>query len=98
MITLGGTMSCRTRLLNHQYILQDPETRRDALNHYLRTPQFTYENILREFWQQQQTQILQETQRKAAEQEAKEREMRMLAEQHRQIARPDGQGLQPRRY
>ncbi|KAH9966319.1 hypothetical protein BGW80DRAFT_733399 [Lactifluus volemus] len=76
----------------------DPEMRRVALNQYLRTPKYTYENILREFWQQQQTQILQENQRKAAEQEAKEREMRMLAEQHRQIARPDGQGMQPRRY
>jgi hypothetical protein len=58
---------------------------------------FNYEDILREFWQQQ-TQAIREAQRKAAEKEAKEKEIRMLAEQHRQIARSDGQGLQPRRF
>jgi len=76
---------------------RDPETRRDALNRYLQTPQYTYESIVREFWLQQ-TQSLHEAQRKATEKEAMERERRKLAEQHRQIARADGQGLQPRRF
>lgn len=81
----------------------DPRTRRDALNRYLQTPKFTYEGIVRAFWQQQQqqTQNMLDAQRKAAEKEAIEREMRLRAEQQRQMARPDGHGQgsqQPRRY
>ncbi|KAH9017567.1 hypothetical protein EDB85DRAFT_2015559 [Lactarius pseudohatsudake] len=79
----------------------DPQMRRDALNRYLQTPKFTYEGIVRAFWQQQQSQGIVEAQRKAAEKEAIEREMRLRAEQQRQMARPDGQGQgsqQPRRF
>ncbi|KAI0291507.1 hypothetical protein B0F90DRAFT_1776640 [Multifurca ochricompacta] len=80
----------------------DPQTRRDALNRYLQTPKITYESIVHAFLQQQQQQQqaknMMEAQKKAAEKEALEREMRMRAEQQRHISRPDGQGLQPRRF
>jgi len=54
--------------------------------------------------QQQQTQQLQhaqsqyEAQKKGAERDAMEREMRMRAEQQRQFARSDRHGLQPKRF
>jgi len=58
----------------------DPQTRRDALNHHLLTPKFTYEGIVRAYWQQQ-SQNMVDAQKKAAEKEAMEREMRLRAEQ-----------------
>ena len=72
--------------------------RRDALNHYLQTPKFTYEGIVRAFWQQQSQSML-DAQRKAAEKEAMERSR--AEQQQRQLARPDGHGQgsqQPRRF
>jgi hypothetical protein len=78
----------------------DPQTRRDALNHYLQTPKFSYEGIVRAFWQQQ-SQSMVDAQRKAAEKEAMEREMRSRAEQQQRLGRPDGHGQgsqQPRRF
>jgi hypothetical protein len=79
-------------------MLQNPLERRDALNHYLKTPKITYEGILRDALQQQQMQNQQESQKKVAEMEAMERAKRMYAEQQRQFARLDGQGNQPRRF
>jgi len=70
------------------------------LNRHLQTPKFTYEGIVRAFWQQQSQSVV-DAQRKAAEKEAMEREMRLRAEQQRQMARPDGHGQgsqQPRRF
>lgn len=82
--------------------LQDPQMRRDALNRHFQTPKVTYESIVRAFWQQQQSQNAVDAQRKAAEKEAMEREMRLRAEQQRQLGgRPDGHGQgsqQPRRF
>jgi hypothetical protein len=85
--------------------LQDPQTRRDALNRYLRTPKFTSEGIVRAFWQQQQLQLQiqqqmqshYEAQKKGAERDAMEREMRLRAEQQHQSARSDRHGVQSRR-
>jgi hypothetical protein len=54
--------------------------------------------------QVQQTQQIQhaqsqyEAQKKGAESDAMEREMRVRAEQQRQFGRPDGHGLQSRRF
>jgi len=77
----------------------NPLERRDALNHYLKTPKITYEGILRDaLHQQQQIQSQHEAQKKAAEIEAIERAKRMYAEQQRQFARLDSQGNQPRRF
>jgi hypothetical protein len=80
--------------------LQDPQMRRDALNRHFQTPKITYEGIVRAFWQQQSQNAI-DAQRKAAEKEAMEREMRLRAEQQRQLGRPDGHGQgsqQPRRF
>ncbi|KAH9052722.1 hypothetical protein EDB87DRAFT_374195 [Lactarius vividus] len=101
---VSNRLSCpeKENTIERASALQDPQTRRDALNRYLQTPKFTYEGIVRAFWQQQQSQNMVDAQRKAAaEKEAMEREMRMRAEQQRQMARPDGQGpgsQQPRRF
>jgi len=76
----------------------DPQMRRDALNRHFQTPKITYEGIVRAFWQQQ-SQNMVDAQRKAAEKEAMEREMRLRAEQQRQLGGHGGQGSQqPRRF
>jgi hypothetical protein len=72
--------------------------RRDALNHYLKTPKITYEGIIMDAIYQQQLQSQHEAQKKAAEIEAMERAKRMYAEQQRQFARSDNQGNQHRRF
>lgn len=76
--------------------------RREALNRHFQTPKFTYDSIVHAFWQQQ-TQSVLDAQRKAAEKEAIERELRLRAEQQRQLGRLDGHGhgqgsQQPRRF